>query len=195
MTVGPPSASDPDLTAIWSDSRGRLIAAVADRDDPWRTPVLATAALDGGAQARTVVLRAFAPDARALSIHTDRRAAKVAELVRDPRASLLFWAPILAIQLRVVGRIAVHVDDARSAAAWNALPQGGRAIYAVRGTPGQPVALPPPAPHDPAAGRANFALLCLHFDRLDWLRLVPEGHRRARFDWTGAAWSASWLVP
>ncbi len=67
---------------------GRLAEGARDGRSPFRTPALATLGRDGAPQLRTVVLRGFDPAARSLSIHTDRRSAKVAELAADPRAAL-----------------------------------------------------------------------------------------------------------
>ena len=47
----------------------------------------------------------------------------------------------------------------------------------------------------PDAGFTNFAVIAVEATAIDWLWLGPQDMRRARFAWTGARWSASWIVP
>jgi len=169
---------------------------LADRRGAFRTPTLATRALDGGPSLRTVVLRGFDAASRVLSIHTDRRSAKAAEIAADGRAVLHGYDAVAQLQLRLAGKAVLHVEGAIVAAAWAASHAGSRVIYAGAEVPGTPVAAPPAAPLDAAAGRAHFAVVTLRVDALDWLLLAPEGHRRARFAWDGdGVVSGGWVAP
>lgn len=175
----------------------RLIArGAADRRHPFHTPTLATLALDGAPAARTVVLRGFDAASRQLRIHTDRRAAKVAELVAEPRAALHLYDPGAAVQLRLTATASLHCDDAVADAAWAESRDFSRMCYAIDPAPGTPCAAPPPAPTDGEAGRRHFCAVLLRIERLEWLHLAAAGHRRARFAWQGRdAPQSSWLVP
>ena len=53
--------------------------------------------------------------------------------------------------------------------------------------PGSPVDTPLPE----RGSREYFGVVTAHIDRVDWLELHADGHRRAAFDTTGARW----LVP
>ncbi|WP_270938413.1 pyridoxamine 5'-phosphate oxidase family protein [Falsiroseomonas oryzae] len=173
-----------------------LARGVADRRHPFHTPTLATVAPDGAPEARTLVLRGFEAATRTIRLHTDARSGKVASLLREPRCALHLYDPGAKVQLRLSGRAALHGGDAVAAAAWQASRDFSRMCYAIEPAPGTPVAAPPPAPRDAAAGEAQFRVLLLRFDRLDWLELAAAGHLRARFDWHGdGAPDASWLVP
>ena len=57
-----------------------------------------------------------------------------------------------------------------------------------------PAAAPPGEPSHPEPER-NFAVILVTIDRLDWLRLARETHRRAGFTWDGDMVRGTWLVP
>ncbi|MBV1887356.1 MAG: hypothetical protein KUG61_09750, partial [Parvibaculaceae bacterium] len=46
-------------------------------------------------------------------------------------------------------------------------------------------------------GFANFTLISLTYDALDWLSLERAGNRRANFFWqqTSKSWTGGWFVP
>ncbi|MGK7861762.1 pyridoxamine 5'-phosphate oxidase family protein [Falsiroseomonas sp. E2-1-a4] len=187
-----------DLEATLAEAFRLISRGVADRRHPFHTPTLATLAADGAPSARTVVLRGFDAATRQLRIHTDRRAAKVAELAAQPRASLHMYDHGGAVQLRLSCVATLHADDAVADAAWCASRDFSRMCYAVQPAPGTPCATPPPAPVDAEAGRPNFCAVLLRIDRLEWLHLAASGHRRARFAWQGPGQGgpeADWLVP
>ena len=104
------------------------------------------------------------------------------------------YDPGQRIQLRLRGLASLHSDDDLAAAGWNASRDFSRMCYAIQPGPGQPIAVPPPAPTDARSGRAHFAVISMVVDELEWLWLAAEGHRRARITWGGQP-SAGWLVP
>jgi hypothetical protein len=193
MTRPPPPATPEEALA---DAFRLLSRGVADRRSAFHTPPLATRGLDGAPSLRTVVLRGFDPATRVLRIHTDRRSPKAAEILADPRAALHAYDAGAQVQMRLAGRAMLHLDDATADAAWDSSREMSRVTYATADAPGTPVAAPPAAPHDPVAGRANFAVSLLRIVTLDWLLLAAAGHRRARFAWDGSgAQSAGWVAP
>ena len=50
-------------------------------------------------------------------------------------------------------------------------------------------------PIDPATGEEHFAVLACEINEIDWLFLRVEGHRRARFIWSGDVWQGQWIAP
>lgn len=185
-----------DLDACLAEAFRLLTRAVADRRSPFRTLNVATIAADGAPVCRTVVLRGVDVPARALSVHTDRRSAKIAELAHDPRIAVHGYDPGAKIQLRMAGMASVHHDDALADQAWaRSLPMS-RACYAIDPAPGTPIAAPMPAPHDAPHGRENFSVIVVELQSLEWLWLAAQGHRRARFVWQpDGALQQSWLAP
>ena len=193
MTRPPPPATPEEALA---DAFRLLSRGVADRRSAFHTPTLATRGLDGAPSLRTVVLRGFDPATRLLRIHTDRRSPKAAEILADPRAALHAYDAGAQVQIRIAGRATLHLDDATATAAWDNSREMSRVTYATAHAPGTPLAAPPPAPDDPAAGRLHFAAITLRIDTLDWLLLAASGHCRARFTWDGSgALSAGWVAP
>lgn len=177
-----------------------LSEGVGDPRSPHHWPALATAGAGGHPSVRTVVLRGFDPDGRVLTVHTDRRAAKVAEVARDNRVSLHVYDGPRGLQLRLSGTARCHAGDATARAEWAGLHAGSRATYRVEPAPGTVLADPAgadPAALDEAAAFAAFAVLRVEMTALEYLDLdvgrTGPGQRRARFTWPDNG--ATWLVP
>lgn len=190
-----PSWAD-DLPGTLAEAFRLLSRGVADRRSPFHTPCLGTVDADGAPVLRTVVLRGFDPAARRIRIHTDLRSGKAAELRANPAVALHGYDAAAQVQLRLSGTATVHAADEVADAAWAASRPFSRRCYATPDAPGTACATPPEAPTDEAAGRPHFAAVLIAFDRLDWLWLCADGHRRARFAWAAdGAPAATWLVP
>ena len=177
-----------------------LEAAPNERGSLLRTPVLATAGLDGAPECRTVVLRACDPPRRELTVFTDARSAKAAQVEADGRVSLTFYDPMRDIQLRIWGRASLHVDDMVSRDYWDAAPAASRIVYLSEPGPGQAVDEPSSGlPTDEVALETayfNFAAIVITVRWLEWLRLKPDGNLSARFEWdSDDLLSASWIIP
>lgn len=200
------SREPPSLTfASVLDEVWRLLAdGQRLRQSPFHQAVLSTCA-PRGPSARYVVLRQVDRERGVLGFHTDRRSEKWVELERDPRVSLCFYGQ--SVQVRAEGRAVLHVDDAVADLAWKRTGLMSRRCYLADPPPG--TATPKPASGLPAhlvkerpteaesaAGRGNFAVVTVPLQRLEWLHLAFEGHRRARFARTGQGpWRGEWLVP
>lgn len=197
----PPSLS---FASVLEQAWALLAEGQRLRHSPFHQAVLATMT-PRGPSARYVVLRQVDRDRGVLGFHTDRRSAKWAELERDPRVSLCFYGQ--SVQLRGDGQAELHVDDAVADLAWKRTGLMSRRCYLAHPAPGtaQPRAtsgLPShlakdrPSEAESAAGRANFAVVTVPLQRLEWLHLAFEGHRRARFARSGfGPWKGEWLVP
>ena len=166
--------------AVWRE----LMAAPRDAQHPWRTPVLATTDGDVG-DARTVVLRGVDAAKRRLTLFSDARAAKVAQLTTHPLGTLVHWSPALNWQLRLSVRLEAQRDGLAVSSHWARLKLSPAAHDYLS-------ALPPGTPLDNAIGargeRAYFALILAEVLAIDWLELHPQGHRRARFGDGQALW-------
>lgn len=179
-----------------------LIArGAADRKSAFHTPVVATVNEIGWPSQRVMVLRAAHVESRTLRLHTDQRSAKLRHLEGQPRMSLLFYDAQEKLQLRLEGNAQVHRSDGVAHEAWLAsLPQS-RLCYEQSEAPGTPIdTLPAELPVDQRfaatdAGEKNFAAIVVTVERLEWLYLAIEGHRRASWDWRDGDWHGSWLAP
>ena len=184
------------LDDILAESAALLAEGEADRASPWRNPTLITLGPDGTPQARTVVLRRFDLARRQIETHTDTRSAKYGELQVHPAASLHGWDAVRHVQLRITGSVTLHVADLVADTAWASLRPQTRETYAVTPGPGTMIAAPDETGKSGEdAAYAVFCVVILAFDRLEYLHLGKDGHRRARFGWTPAGRAAQWLVP
>lgn len=179
-----PATLEDVLLDVWRT----LSQALGDRDDPNRTPVLATSDAKGS-HARTVVLREVRKQDRALLCYTDGRSAKATQIRTNPRVNWLFYDPLVRRQIRAEGRAELHQNDDLVDEHWRAASSANRKLYAG----------PPPGGEPDASGsenpRANFAVLRCIVDRIDWLDQSVPGHRRAQFDWSDGEWLARWVAP
>ena len=164
------------------------------------TPCLATTG-EHGPSVRTVVLRHWDEEQRMLACHTDIRSAKIREAEADSRASWLFYDPERRLQLRLAGKLSVHVDDDFADACWDETTAMGRACYNTESRPGQHVSRPAVAPgrisdeKQARMARSQFAVIACRFEFLDWLLLSAKGHRRAQFHWRADKLESSWVTP
>lgn len=174
------------------------------RHSPFHQAVLATSTARGPS-ARYVVLRQVDRDRGVLGFHTDRRSEKWTELERDPRVALCFYGQ--SVQVRAEGRAVLHHDDAVAELAWKRTGLMSRRCYLAEAAPGTVAPVPTsglpahlskdrPTEAESAGGRVNFAVVTVPLQRIEWLHLAFEGHRRARFARVGQGpWRGEWLVP
>jgi pyridoxamine 5'-phosphate oxidase len=195
MKPARPAFAD-DIMASLHEAFRLLADAVPDRRSPFHTPTIASLDDAGAPSLRTVVLRGFDADARALRFHTDRRSDKARGMAQDPRVMIHFYDAALHVQMRVAGRATLHLDDAVADAAWEGSQRSSRMCYAAPEASGAIVQAPPAAPKDTEIGRPHFAAVVIGFDRLEWLWLAAAGHQRARFIWDEAGnLTADWIAP
>ncbi|MFU7527977.1 pyridoxamine 5'-phosphate oxidase family protein [Qipengyuania sp. ASV99] len=189
------------LEKVQIDLVERLAGAAKDRKSPMHVPTVVTSDVD----ARIMVLRAFDSAAWTLRFHTDTRAPKVAAIRRDPRMAVLLYDQRAKVQIRVRGQGRILCGDPIVDAAWAASDNFARRCYLGDG-PGTPSdtptsGLPPefegvePTDAQLVPARANFAVLLVEIEEIDWFYLAHTGHVRARFERDGGAWQGSWVSP
>lgn len=161
----------------------------ADPKAPTRNPVLATRGLDGGGEARIVVLRAASSVEATLTVYTDTLSTKVSELAEDSRATLLFWVPRQMFQIRARGPVTVTPGRGE---VWTGLSDGAKSLYGMTPPPGEPVGTPDAAEARPDPARFGVATMAVQ--SLETLHLGRTRHRRARFD-RSDAFTGAWLAP
>lgn len=197
----PPSLT---LARVLEQAWAQLAEGQRLRHSPFHQAVLATASLRGPS-ARYVVLRQADRERGVLGFHTDRRSEKWAELERDPRVALCFYGQ--SVQLRAEGRAVLHHDDGVADLAWKRTGLMSRRCYLAQPAPGSVLPKPDsglpahlskdrPNEAESAAGRAHFAVVTVPLQRIEWLHLAFEGHRRACFHRVGfGPWRGEWRVP
>ncbi len=200
-----PTTHDEALAQIW-----RLLGrGVADRRHGFRLPTLSTVDEQGLPRARTVVLRRAIPDAGVIACHTDARSPKVRELVHQPAVAWTFYDAGERVQVRATGKAEVlrPDEDSRAEEAWQRTSLDSRRCYLAphapsSTSPGSSSNLPSafeerkPTQAESEAGRAHFRVVWTVIERLEWLTLRHDGHRRAHFELdAGHVTSAAWIHP
>lgn len=195
-----------ELDAILNDIWTRWGRGAADRRSPFHTPVVGSIGKNGTPEQRVMVLRKADRAKNTLRFHTDRRSAKADEISRSNAVSVVGYDPGAKIQLRASGSAIIDHASAWADEAWGRTSASGRRSYLTTlgpgsisdvATSGLPVAFEHgvPSPTESEAGRANFAIVPVSVNRLEWLHLAATGHRRASFTLDADGWSGEWLVP
>ena len=184
-----------DLDATLREAWGRLVRGVKDRRSGFHTLVLASLGEDGAPEARTLVLRKVDPVARSVRFHSDWRSRKIASLKRQPRVAVHGYCAASKMQLRLSGVALLHDPQTQVAQeAFARSQEKSQLCYAQAQAPGLELT----APSDVGqmdGGAENFSVIEIAVDRLEWLYLNAQGHRRALFTWQGEALTQNWLAP
>ena len=181
-----------DLNEVAARIRRHLTRARADRHHPMRLAWVATVGLDGGARTRMAVVRRtrFAPVT--VTLFTDTRARKWAEIGANPGGGLGLFDRKAMEQLRLGGTWHRQSDTAVTRPLWEGQGAAAQALYTSQ-PPGEPIARQ--ASDRDQDGFANFGVLELAVDEIDWLLLGRDRHYRAIFDCTADPWTGQWVNP
>ena len=115
----------PNLDRVWA----ALMTGTQAGRTPFTVLQLATSGLDGGPKVRSVILRSVDAERGAVSFFTDGRSAKIGEIRRQPRVSLLGYDADAGIQIRLEGMATIDNDVPQRAAAWAACLDHTRALF------------------------------------------------------------------
>ena len=181
--------TEPDLSMDLPDLLDEVWRRLEAREGAARNPVLATVGASGP-EVRTIVLRAADRQAATLEMHTDAATPKVAQLRRQPRASLLVWDADAALQIRLDARISIR-SGASAHDVWAKVPDAARTRYGGR-VPGTPI--PGPDGDEGTADPERFALLRAYVYRLDVLQLGAARNRRAVYA-VEDGFAGRWVAP
>jgi len=193
-TAKPPFFNDLDASCIHA---WRLLTrAVPDRRSGFHMPVITTIGLDGAPCGRTVVLRHVDEASRIIRFHTDIRASKIAELTREPRIGAVFYDFKSKLQLRANGVASIHAPgSALALECWERSQEMSRLCYAQAQAPRAALSDPFEGDARGSGGVEYFSVVVIEVQKLEWLYLHHEGHRRAIFEWRDGAWSKQWVAP
>lgn len=195
-----------DLEEILNDIWTRWVRGGADRRSPFHTPVVATISGCATPAQRVMVLRKVDRVAGVMRFHTDRRSTKNDQVHANEAVSVVGYDAGAKVQLRAEGTATIIHDGPIADQAWAATSTSGRRSYLTTLPPGSrsdiaTSGLPAVFEHcvptldESEAGRANFAIMPVTINRLEWLYLAATGHRRAAFTRTGDTWLGEWLIP
>jgi len=192
-----------NLPDLEQDCWDRLVTGAVKSRTPFHTPSIATLN-QGEVSLRTVVLRKALAKERELRFHTDIRSPKWQDLTQNPSISALFYDAIDRIQIRVKGKAILHQTNEITAEAWQKTTLSSRCCYLTELSPSSFSAISTSGLSEDIEqenftlaesekGYANFGIVSIHVQSIDWLWLNHAGHRRAFFDYEKD--SFHWLVP
>ncbi len=184
------------LASIFRQIWTSLHHGVKQGASPYRLMQLATVARDGAPKSRTIVLRAADEVKNTVSFHTDRRSAKIAEMLQQPRIALTAVDLPLRQQVRVEGVAQINAEADERLAVWDSSPPHTRQLYQSPRAPGSVIDTPEQAyPSPEEDGLAHFAWVSVVVSRIEWLDLRPDGHRRVVFQRVANKWEARRTAP
>lgn len=197
---------DAALAAALDSAWSLLTDGARNRRSPVHVPVVASIDRDGLPTQRVLVLRAAEREAARLRFHTDARSPKTVELADGAAVHVLAYHPDEKLQLRLSGTAQVVCDGPEVDAIWAATTRFARRCYLAEAAPGTILDAPgsglplsvegrEPDEEELVSARANFAVVKVDVERIDWLHLANSGHRRAMFERDGDAWLGRWVVP
>jgi len=183
------------IEKVWTSLEG----ATTQRGSPFATVQAATIGLDGSPMVRTVVLRDTNRKDNAVSFHSDLRSAKVAELNRDPRISLVGYDRGEGVQVRLSGTAQLITDGPEKEHLWRAASVDTRSLYQSTTSPGMPV----DATHITHVaqedlddfGYRNFCVINVSLTFIDFLQLRPVTHERVQLFLREQAWIQTPVTP
>ena len=192
-----------NLEEIQNKYWSMLDDAVLNRTSPFRIPVFMCANQDE-IDGRIVVLRKSNRGNNLLQFHTDFRSPKVNILMKNNKASLLFYDKEEKIQLRVKVDCEVNNQNSITEESWKKTQHISRRCYLTDSPPGTKSENPTSGMiskledfdytmEQSEEGFKNFTVIKCKIKSIEWLCLAAKGHRRAKFDLENK--KESWLVP
>jgi hypothetical protein len=176
---------------IWQTVLHELNRGALDPKHPFRFPTLATAGTNFP-QVRTVVLRQLTTNVEFL-MYTDYRSAKVQDLLKIPRVSLLFYHPKKQVQVRVKALATIHVEDELAQEHWKLVSEKRQLEYKSGLSPGTRIENPELG-WETQEESAYFSVLKFSPLSIEALQLAKNGHLRIQFE-LASGWQGNWLVP
>ncbi len=195
--------TDYSLNELEQDCWNRLVIGAIKSRNPFHTPSVATLS-KGEVSMRTVVLRKALPEERELRFHTDVRSIKWDDLMINPAISALFYDADARVQLRIKGTAELHHENDITAKAWETTTLSSRKCYLTLHSPSsftdsstsglsEDIEQEKFTLSESEVGYANFGIVSIRVQSIDWLWLNHSGHRRAFFDYTDG--SFQWMIP
>ncbi len=195
--------TDYSLNELEQDCWNRLVTGAIKSRNPFHTPSVATLS-KGEVSMRTVVLRKALPEERELRFHTDVRSIKWDDLMINPAISALFYDADARVQLRIKGTAELHHENDITAKAWETTSLSSRKCYLTLHSPSsftdsstsglsEDIEQEKFTLSESEVGYANFGIVSIRVQSIDWLWLNHSGHRRAFFDYEKESYQ--WMIP
>lgn len=190
--------SEFSLSEILEDCMEMLLEGAKSSSHGFHFPVLGTLNNDE-VELRTVVLREVISNPQILVFYSDYRSPKINQIKNNNKVSWLFYDAKSKIQIRIKAKAILHHNDEISQAHWNKLRIESRKDYNSIHSPSTIVHSVKKSNENPIENEAliyqNLIVVYSEVLEIDWLRLDPNGNKRARFLKEKSGFIGQWLVP
>ena len=144
---------------------------------------------------RTVVLRGYDSLTNILTFHTNSHADKIKDINENPYVCCVFYSKSLKIQIRCFGYAEINHKNTRSIASWNNMNDMSKECYFQNPPPGTQIKSYNDFSKTIFSSVSdNFCVVDVKLEKLDWLFLKREGHRRANI-FINNKESDTWVSP
>ena len=155
-----------------------LSEGVKNRKSDFRTFTLCTS---GDSPAgRIVVLRGYNASEGVITLHTNYHAEKINDVNQNENVCCVFYSKARKIQIRCFGMAKINYKNQRSSYAWSKMSDMSKECYFQFPNPGNIIKEYNDFSKEiHYAESANFSVIDVKVEKVDWLYLKREGHRRA----------------
>lgn len=137
---------------------------------------------------RMVVFRGI--EKNTISIYTDIRTPKVAELLANPNASVLLYDYKKMNQIQLLGKVSVEKEY--DANVWDSISPKAKKDYTTLLPPGSTIEGPEKVSYGESI---HFCILKFTFTKIDYLNINRPYHTRAEFTFTNNSWTGKYIIP
>lgn len=181
------------LKEFFEITKHELRGALSKRNHPFKYATLSTVDDDLMPQSRTVVLREVSESLNCI-IFTDKRTAKVRQLVNNANACLLAYHSKKLLQVKLNGRLIPVIDPVETKRLFQKVSEKAIKDYTTVLSPATAISNPDQVDY---VSRQQNHFLALEFIPLsmECLQLKRPNHLRALFKKDNDDWKGQWLVP
>ena len=181
------------LENVRENISNNLSEGVKNRRSDFRTFTLCTSGeFPAG---RTVVLRGYDSVNGVITLHTNYHAEKINDLNMNPNVCCVFYSKGMKIQIRCFGRAVINHKNDRSSQAWAKMSDMSKECYFQLPNPGERIER-----YDDFSKKIidenseAFSVIDVDIEKIDWLYLKREGHRRANI-FVNESSKDTWVCP
>ena len=170
-----------------------IAEGVINRKSDFRTFTLCTSI--NMPTGRTVVLRGYNEKNAVITLHSNFHAEKIIELSTNPNACCVFYSKAKKIQIRCFGKAKINHNNDRTSQAWSKMSDMSKECYFQEPSPGKTI-----EKYDNFTKNIinkeseSFTVIDIQIEKIDWLYLKRQGHRRANIFINDAS-KDTWVSP
>ena len=141
------------------------------------------------------MLRGYDASEGVITVHTNIHAEKINDINQNENVCCVFYSKANKIQIRCFGTAKINHENQRSSFAWSKMSDMSKECYFQSPNPGDTINqyndFSKEIYHKESA---NFSVIDVKIEKVDWLFLKREGHRRANIFFSGPL-KDTWISP